>query len=389
MVQDERPPLMGETTPAPGISPLQMLRNRLTQETSLGFAYGTPPEGQVQKVYYVPAGKTDLYHRMITELFPDTPMVKQFDNFVRDMKVSSADPPAPPGGVDLLVIRASQERLDEIEDFLATVETNIPQVEVEAVIVERRIGDEFQQGVTLNILEKSGDPDTLFESFGGTFNSQAFLDSLLPGNVAGFQGGIFNLGTVEDDFIIDMVIELLAADDRTEIISSPKLLVMSGFSATIKTGEETPIQNVQINNNATVITTTFKETGIALHITPYVVGDDKVRMIVRPEVSAVTGFTDPAVSGGVSNPLISTRHAETSVTVRSGDTLVIGGLDSSAEVEINTRVPVLGSIPFLRYLFSTRRYAKVRTRLLFFIKVRITSSGGSSDAILLPMGDDE
>ncbi len=389
-ITDFTPAAVIQTTPAPQRVPFEVSTAPAPFLSSLGFEFGEPGPGQLQKLYYVPAGKATLYTQIVKDLFPETPVVKPFTDFLRDPQ----NPPNPQvpgsgGGCDLIVIRDTRARVEQIEEFLSTLETSIPQVEVEALIVERIQGSEFQLGSTTSITEQDGDPDTLFDNLSGSFNTRAFLDSLLPGNLGGFQGGVVNLGTVHDETIINSVVEALASDELTEIISTPKLRVMSGFKASIITGQETPVQNVQVINNVSVVTTVFKETGTSLEIVPIVVGENSIRMVVKPEVSIVTAFTDPATTGGVSNPIISTRNAEASVMMRSGDTLVLGGLDSTQEVEAQSRIPVLGAIPILGHLFfSSTRKEKVKTRLLFFIKVKIASAGGpESDAILMPTPD--
>ena len=338
----------------------------------LGHGFGEPAEGESQRLYYVPKGKGQLYIQMVQELFPETAFLRQYPNFLQDSK----------GGVDVIVVRDQEDRVNEIEDFLSVIETSLSQVEVEAMILEIVNSDEVQLGATTSLTEEDTNAKTLFDNIQSVVNSQAFLDSLLPGNTGGFQGGLFNLGTIQDETIIDIVIEALVRDERTEIVSTPRLRVLSGYTASIITGEEVPVQQVQIVNNTTNFTTVFKKTGISLDITPHVVGNGQIRMYVKPEVSVVNSFTDPAVSGGLSNPIISTRSAETSVMIPSGHTLIIGGLDSTNEVEVKSRVPLLGSIPGIKYLFSSRRSSIVKTRLLFFIKVHITSNDAKRDTVL-------
>ncbi len=85
----------------------------------------------------------------------------------------------------------------------------------------------------------------------------------------------------------------------------------------------------------------------------------------RTDVSYVIG------EGGVQQPVIATRNADTTVTIRDGETLIIGGLLSTSTVETQTRVPFLGDIPILGYLFGSKGHKKVKTELIFFITPRI------------------
>ncbi len=374
IIRDDDAPLIVEQAATPLPRQFEVVPSPETGAAGLGAAFGEPPVGHLQKLYYVPAGKGAVYKAMLGTVFPGTPLIESYPSFLQNPTKNERDATST-GGSDLLIIRDLEARLGLIEDFLATVETSVPQVYVEATIVELVRSDEYQMGATTSLAEQDANVKTLFDSLTSTFNSRALLDSRVAGNVGGFQGGIFNLGTVHDELLVNMVLELLARDEKTDIKSTPKLLVMSGCSASIITGQETPVQKVRIVNNTTTFDTEFKETGIRLEITPTVVSADMIRMLVRPEVSVVTGFTDPAISGGVANPIISTRRAETSVVVQSGDTLVIGGLDSTQEVEVESRVPVLGSIPLLRYFFSQRQREKLKTNLFFFITVKIGRAG--------------
>ena len=277
-------------------------------------------------------------------------------------------------GLDLLLVRAPEETLIMIEEFIASLETDVPQVSVEAKVVEIVVSDELQLGVTTIIANDN--TKTLFDTGAARFNTRSFLESLGPGNVGGFQGGVINLGTIQDETIVDIVIEALARRQNTEIIATPNLVVLSGHKATMNSGQETPIQTTTIVNNTTTVKTEYKQTGVLLDIVPTVIGDgSEIQLRVRPEVSVVTGFTDPATFGGFPSPIISTRNAETVVNLKSGETLVIGGLVSTTEVERVQRVPILGSIPFVKHLFRSKETDQTRTQLLFFITVKIASTG--------------
>jgi pilus assembly protein CpaC len=118
-------------------------------------------------------------------------------------------------------------------------------------------------------------------------------------------------------------------------------------------------------------------------VTPYVIADDTIQMIVAPEVSTVTGFT-AAVRGSFPNPIISRRNANTVVNVRSGSTYVIGGLLSNNEIEDVTKIPLLGDVPLLGALFRSTRLRRQYTQLVFFITPRIIGAAGEAGRIIVP-----
>lgn len=346
--------------------PLDLTLSPVSREH--GVEFGSPPIGQKQKTYYLPAGKGAEYQRVLESFFKsDTLKIMVIQNYL-------TNPTHANKGLDLMMVRETVTELAEIETFLAEIDANIPQVEIEARIVEIVLTDDHQIGTTTTIAEEDFNGATLFESGSSRFNTRAFVESLVSGNPAGFQGSVLNLATIHDETILNVAIEALARRENTEIISTPKLTVLSGMTGVITTGQETPIQTARITNGVTTIDTTFKKTGIILEVSPVVVGDE-IQVAVRPEVSVVTGFTEPSTSGGIATPVISTRNAETTVTLRDGDTLVLGGLVSRREAQSRSRVPVLGSIPFIRYLFSNQRFEMERTELRFYITVRITRKG--------------
>ncbi|MEM7165464.1 MAG: type II and III secretion system protein [Planctomycetota bacterium] len=327
-----------------------------------GFSYGTLPEGQEQKLYYVPAGKGTIYEQLIRAAVPDeTLTLSHIANFTT--------------GTDLLLARGKTEQVATLESFVTTLETSLPQVEVEAKVVEVFVSDGLEIGATTTFTEEDANPKTFFDTTTSRFNTNSFIESLTAGSPAGFQGGLINFGTIHDELIMDAVLEGIASSENTEIIATPILRVLSGYTGTVITGERTPVQTARVVNNVVTVDTKFEQTGIKLIVTPSAIGDDDVQMHVVPEVSVVTGFTAPG-STGIQSPIISTRNADTTVMVKSGHTLVMGGLTSKQIVEVESRVPILGSIPLLRYFFRSIRKETATTRLYFFITPRITNDEG-------------
>src|SRR6185295_8850875 len=116
----------------------------------------------------------------------------------------------------------------------------------------------------------------------------------------------------------------------------------------IDTGQETPIFQPQFNaSGITQITTSFKPTGIAVVVTPFILTPGVVQLEISVEVSAVTGFVKAGVGSDaeVENPLIARRNAHTVVNVPSGKTVMIGGLVTTEDIDSVEKVPFLGDIP--------------------------------------------
>lgn len=351
----------------------------VTASARRGFSYGTAVDGQDQKIYYVPAGKGPVYEELLRVAVPDDSddslVLKHVANYSQ--------------GTDLLLARGSTFQIAELESFVSTLETSLPQVEVEAKVVEVFVSDGIEVGSATTFTEEDNDIDTLFDTATSRFNSNSFIESLTAGSPAGFQGGLINFGTIHDEVIMNTVLDALASSENTEIIATPILRVLSGYMGTVVTGERTPVQTARIVNNVVTVDTKFEQTGITLIVTPSAIGDDDVQMHVKPEVSVVTGFTSPGTTG-ITSPIISTRNADTTVMVKSGHTLVMGGLTSKQIVEVESRIPILGSIPLIRHLFRSIRKETATTRLYFFITPRITNDEGQYGGnVLYPPIPDE
>lgn len=174
---------------------------------------------------------------------------------------------------------------------------------------------------------------------------------------------------------IGVVLTALQEKGLIRILAEPNLLTLSGEEASFLAGGEFPIPVVQsaASTGGNAVTIEFKEFGIRLNFKPVVGGDDSIRMFVEPEVS-VLDFGPAAVTiGGFQVPALVTRRASTHVHLRSGESLVIGGLISQTDNRTTDQVPMLGSVPVLGQLFRSERFRKEETELLVLVTPRLTT----------------
>jgi Flp pilus assembly secretin CpaC len=163
----------------------------------------------------------------------------------------------------------------------------------------------------------------------------------------------------------------MVTEKKARVISAPRVAVIDGNEANINLGEEVPIPSI---DSAGRLTFTFKPIGVILHIVPKANRDGLITTKVEPEVSAVAEFLQTS-SGPV--PRINTRKASTTVTVRSGSSIVIGGLISAAERRTVIKVPLLGDIPIIGALFRTTTTDRQETEVIFVVTVQIAPSPGA------------
>lgn len=265
--------------------------------------------------------------------------------------------------LNMLLITDTEENIKIINNALTVLDKPGRQVMIEAKIVEVTKESDLELGVELQYLRPT-DSKTLLKNAQEYFPPEQFLKSILA---PPFQGGTFTFARIGGHSgEVNSLLKTLVSKGTANILSSPQILVMNGQTANIVTGQEVPIQSVQTQGSNTFVLTSFKEIGVKLNVAPKLIGQSDIQLFIKPEVSLVTGFTTPGPNT-VSNPIISKRSAETTVEVRNGEMIVIGGLVKSESRQIDTQIPLLGDIPFLGYAFKSHKNENVKSELLFFL----------------------
>jgi hypothetical protein len=278
---------------------------------------------------------------------------------------------------DLLMVTASEDMLRQIDEFLGSVLADVPQIEIETTIVEIALSDELLTGIELGF-SHTGGGDPLIQDV-----TIKLAQDLVRGTFGSFQA-------IQDEVAVNGLLEFLQTNANSEILSSPKLAVLNGHRAVIDTGQETPFFTPQFNSaGIQAITTQFKPTGISVVVTPFILTADVVQLEISVEVSAVTGFVTAGVGSDadVENPLIARRNAHTVVNVPSGKTVMIGGLVATEDIESIEKVPWLGDIPLLGYLFKRKTTSYRKAQVIFFVKPRIVENRFREAEIYNPSED--
>ena len=179
--------------------------------------------------------------------------------------------------------------------------------------------------------------------------------------------------TSRQDF--DVLIKYLQTLGRTQVLSNPKLSVVNNHEAKIHVGEREAFVTTTTTTGQTTSTVseevTFVDVGIQLSVTPTINDEGYVTMKVKPEVSTVVSYlTTPS---GNKIPIIDTSLAETTVMVKDGATIIIGGLRKEEKSSASEQVPILGKIPLLGFFFRSGSNKTERTELLVMITPHIVS----------------
>jgi type II secretory pathway component GspD/PulD (secretin) len=195
---------------------------------------------------------------------------------------------------------------------------------------------------------------------------------------------------------LDLTLQALQRNGTAEVLSKPSIIATQGQPAAVRTAQKTPVLNIRdattsgidpanLVETITVIGS-YVETKIELAVLPKFIGEGFVTLDLRPTVSGVTGFsTGP---GGTSAPIISSREANTVVTLADGETLIVGGLYTTSTVSDKAKVPLLAEIPVVGKLFERTKDQKVKTELVFFVTPHILRKR-SDFKVIVPPGEAE
>ncbi len=162
---------------------------------------------------------------------------------------------------------------------------------------------------------------------------------------------------------INVLVDALNQEGLLTVLAEPNLVALSGQTASFIAGGEFPIPVSQVNG---AISVEFKQFGVKLDFTPTVLGDNRISLKVRPEVSEID-TTVSVTTGGITVPGLSLRRADTTVELASGQSFAIAGLLQSTTNDLISQVPGVGSIPILGKLFSSTNYQNNKTELVIMV----------------------
>lgn len=213
----------------------------------------------------------------------------------------------------------------------------------------------------------------------GGFTFGLFTGTPLVGASSNLLFGGFKSGSVD----INGLIDALANENLITVLAEPNLTAMSGETANFLAGGEFPVPVAQGGANAGAITIEFKKFGVGLAFTPTVLENGRVNLKVRPEVSQLSTVGGIQTDTGLRVPGLTTRRAETTVELGSGQSFAIAGLLQNNSTQDDNKVPFLGDVPILGALFKSDRYRRNETELVIVVTPYLVKPV-SANAIALP-----
>jgi pilus assembly protein CpaC len=191
-----------------------------------------------------------------------------------------------------------------------------------------------------------------------------------------------NFFVLSEKYDLGLLLRALQNRGLFQSLAEPNLVAESGKEASFLAGGEFPIPIAQGSGANIGISVQFKEFGVRLTFTPTVVGD-RVHLKVRPEVS-VLDFNNAVVFSGFRIPALTTRRTETELELANGQTFAIAGLMNNSMTQTLSRVPGIGDIPILGYLFRSKAARKDQTELVVMITPQILEQGSFGVTDRLP-----
>ena len=255
-----------------------------------------------------------------------------------------------------VLVYANQESQRIVEQTIRQIDRPQRQIAIEATIAEVTLNDTLNYGVQFFLASKDVGlkPDT-----GSVLNTvgNAVLARALPG---------FNF-LIGPENMPRVIIDALHGVTDVKVLSNPSLVVLDNQPATLQVGDQVPFSTgtatVLTANNTVVNTIDYKNTGIILRVLPRANANGNVVLDIEQEISNVA-----AGSGQSLTPTISQRRVKSSISVNSGQTVLLAGLISETENKMRQGIPLLDSIPGVGDTFAHQNTMRARTELILFIR---------------------
>lgn len=252
------------------------------------------------------------------------------------------------------------------EKLIRRLDIRRPQVLVEATVVVIDTTDGFRLGVEIsNTTNEDGDPTVLnFSSFGlSDVDASTGRLTLSPG--IGFNGALISAD------IADIIIRALQTDSRARIVSRPSVLVNDNATGELVSFDEEPFATTTASGVAGATTSFggFAEAGTTIRVTPQISEGEHLKLEYTVELSSFSAATEELDADAASLPPARQTNTLTSeATIPDGHTIIVGGLSRDSFSESIDRVPILGSIPGLEYLFSNRTRTQSQSTIFVFLR---------------------
>ena len=349
----------------------------------------TPRGKEKIRVYYLENANAEELAKVLQELPTkqgSAPDAKKIPFVSEKVKITSDN------ATNSLIIMGDTDDYQVLEEIIKKLDVPRAMVYIESLIMEVNVEKDFNLGIEWQAGGKTdiGNKDA---AFGGGFRQESSLLPTAPlttlPSAAGFSLGIFSeMVTIGNITFPNLaaIVNAYQKDKDVHILSTPQVLTTDNEEATITVGKNVPFQTRSALSNTSGGTNTvdaysyyeYKDVGITLKITPQISKDRMVRLNIFMESTKL----DELATTSIDRPSTLKRTVETTVIVKDADTMVIGGLIDDSLSETEYKVPCLGDVPLLGYLFKGRSKAGDKTNLFIFLTPHVIKSPVEAKDIL-------
>jgi type II secretory pathway component GspD/PulD (secretin) len=262
-------------------------------------------------------------------------------------------------GTNSVILCDFPEYLDRIVSEIRRADRMPQQILIEVVIADVQLVDDTEIGVNWDFLLGGAENR-------GTTSEQIMLDTFdtIPAAAAGMDLTFLNS---------DLTVTLHALQEQrnVELLATPRIVVLSGQEAEIKTVEEIPYTETSDTSAGGSLTSTqFKEVGVTLTVKAVVTDERKIQLLIQPRQNVTTGVSATDV------PIVNTREARTTLLVDDGQVIVLGGLRRKETIVTTKKVPLLGDLPLLGILFSSEKKENTNSELIIMMSPHLDTGYG-------------
>ena len=284
--------------------------------------------------------------------------------------------------VNALVLYGTPAEYERVKNLLATLDVELKQVSVEAKILaidkneSKNLGVEWMWSTLPQYPEHDRDSYTRTNSDGVVTQYEENTYTRKSNDSTGY--GIIKFGRSHEgypfEFYYGAKINALVTDGKAKILSRPNVTTIQGREAVINVGSSVPVPKISSTNTATTTEFEYRDAGIILRYTPRINVDGTITAKIHTEVST------PQYVADMGAYRFNTRSADTTVTVRDGEPMVIGGLIGAEEEKSVSKIPFLGDLPILGALFRNHRKSKSESELVIFLTAKVLD-GNSNETV--------
>ncbi|WP_394205621.1 type IV pilus secretin PilQ [Shewanella waksmanii] len=273
-----------------------------------------------------------------------------------------------------LLVKDTEETLENVHRLIEVLDIPIRQVLIESRMVTVKDDVSEDLGIRWGVTDQQGNKGTSGSLEGANDIANGIVPSLgdrlnvnLPAAVANPTSIAFHVAKLADGTLLDLELSALEVESKGEIIASPRITTSNQKAAYIEQGVEIPYVESASSGATTV---QFKKAVLSLRVTPQITPDNRVILDLEITQDSQGKTVDTPLGQAVS---IDTQRIGTQVLVDHGETIVLGGIYQQQLINRVSKVPVLGDIPFVGYLFRNTSDKNERQELLIFVTPKIVS----------------